>query len=545
MKIDPPSIGTQGSIGKANITVSQGTSQVAQSASQTTRLPQLDQLVRQIAPDNQKVIVATVQANSLPLSNVDKALGSSQTQLYQVLLKVGNKEFTAVSPIPLLKGQQVELEINPLRGLAIKQISIDRTTLINDALKLLTPKHENLSALFTQLPQQTSRLESPSNKQEATIQQQLEKAITRLLNQAPRTQTLRNPQKMQQTLKQSGNFFEHQLKHVNEKQNSSARQIKHPEGLNRSSLNQTIQQDLKGQLKRFETNLRQLKQGMEKISQASEKTSNADKNSQAVIKAKTESSTSIQIKGETKTSTGTGENTNSKSTATQNATKETAKPINPPLPQGAGKAAQLNKLPPALRNAPYFQNSPAVLNPNQSETKPGLRKNSQTKENTAKVIERLIRQTSNALAKIQLNQISSLNQSNPNSTETSTTQQWLFEIPVNTGSHVETVNILIKEEEEKKADKNNEKEKRWHVNLSFDLEELGRLQVEFTLIGESARSTIWVENSDTYQRVGPQLSNLQTRLEALGLTVEKLDCRKGLPPLQKTGISSQLIDINT
>jgi len=544
MKIDPSSINVNSNTRQANTTASQG-------ASQSTRLPQLDQLVRQIAPHGQKAVTATVQANSQPIAKAEQAHSAAQTGLYQVLLKVGNKAFTANSPIPLLKGQKVELEINPTRGLAIRAISIDKNNLINDALKLLTPKQENLNQLFTLLSQQPLKLQDPANKQEASIQQQLEKAITRLLNHPPRTQTLQNPQQMQQSLKQSGIFHENQFKQIGVKQKPNAQHTAQSKAPTSNTDAKHIQQDLKSQLKNFERQLRQLKQNLAKSSQAlgkTENTANSDKNvhaSKQALTTKTELNTSGQIKGETKTSTSAGDNTGSKNTALQNATKNPAKVFNPPSPPGAKQSAQPGKLPPALRNTPYFQSAIPAISSNQGITKGSRLGNISAKDSTEKVIEALIRQTNSALAKIQLNQISSLNQPGTPSADTATAQQWLFEIPVNTGSQVETVSILIKEEEKKEAENDNDKEKRWFVNLSFDLEELGRLQVELTLIGESASSTIWVEKGATYQSVNPQLSSLQTRLEALGLNVEKLDCRKGLPPQQKTGIHSQLIDINT
>ncbi len=540
MKIDPPSINVNSNTRQANTTTSQ-------SAAQSTRRLQLDQLVRQIAPHGQKTVTATVQANSQPIAKAEQAHSAAQTRHYQVLLKVGNKAFTANSPIPLLKGQQVELEINPARGLAIRAISIDKNNLINDALKLLTPKQENLNQLFTLLSQQPLTLQNPANKQEASIQQQLEKAVTRLLNHSPRTQALQNPQQMQQSLKQSGIFHENQFKQIAAKQKPHAQHIA---STSKPDVNH-IQQDLKSQLKDFERQLTQLKQDLAKSSQAlgkSENTASSDKNvsaSKQTFTTKTELNTAGQIKGETKTSANAGDNTSSKSTTLQNATKNPAKVFNPPLPLGAKQSGQAEKLPPALRNTPYFQSAIPIINSNQAIAKGSRQENIPAKDSTEKVIEALIRQTNSALAKIQLNQISSLNQPASPSAETATAQQWLFEIPVNTGSQVETVSILIKEEDEKNAENDNKKEKRWFVNLSFDLDKLGKLQVELTLIGESASSTIWVEKGSTYQSVSPQLSSLQTRLEALGLNVEKLDCRKGLPPQQKTRIHSQLIDINT
>lgn len=550
MKIDPPNINinVNSNTGQANTTTSQG-------APQPTRLPHLDQLVRQIAPHGQKAVTAIVQANSQPIAKAEQAHTAAQAGLYQVLLKVGNKAFTANSPIPLLKGQKVELEINPTRGLAIRAISIDKNTLINDALKLLTPKQENLNQLFTLLSQQPLKLQDPANKQEANIQQQLEKAVTRLLNHLPRTQTLQNPQQMQQSLKQSGIFHENQFKQISAKQKTNPQYTAQPKvatsntGSNPDAKH--IQQDLKSQLKNFERQLHQLKQDLPKSSQTSgrtETTATSDRNvhtSKQTLTTKTELNTSGQIKGETKTTATAGDNANSKNTTLQNAAKNPAKVFNPPSPPGAKQSTQTGSLPPALRNTPYFQSAMPIISSNQAITKGSRQGSIPSKDSTEKVIEALIRQTSSALAKIQLNQISSLNQPSTPSADTATAQQWLFEIPVNTGSQVETVSILIKEEKEKTAENDNKKEKRWFVSLNFDLEEFGRLQVELTLVGESASSTIWVERGATYQSISPQLSSLQTRLEALGLKVEKLDCRKGLPAQQETGIHSQLIDINT
>lgn len=543
MKIDPPSINVNSDAWQANTTTSQ-------TASQSTRLPQLDQLVRQIAPHGQNAVTAIVQANSQPIAKAEQAHTAAQAGLYQVLLKVGNKAFTANSPIPLLKGQLVALEINPSRGLAIRAISMDKNTLINDALKLLTPKQENLNQLFTLLSQQPLKLQNPVNKQEASIQQQLEKAITRLLSHPPRTQALQSPQQMRHSLTHSGIFHENQFKQIGAKQKPNTPHTAQSRAPTNNTDAKHVQQDLKSQLKHFERQLHQLKQDLVNAKQPSGKTENAssaDKNTHAnkqAITTKTELNASGMAQKGTKTTATEG--TGSTNTTLQNAAKNSAKVFNPPPPPGTKQSTQTGNLPPALRNTPYFQNAMPIISSNQAIAKGGRQGSFPAKDSTEKVIETLIRQTSSALAKIQLNQISSLNPPGTPLAETATAQQWLFEIPVNTGSQVETVSILIKEEEEeKKTEKNDEKEKRWFVNLSFDLEERGKLQVELTLVGESASSTIWVEKGATYHNVSPQLSSLQTRLEALGLNVEKLDCRKGLPPQQKTGIHSQLIDINT
>ena len=536
MKIDPPIPPTA----PPSVNVSSSSS-TGPTPSQSTRLASLDRLIQQLPPQ-QKHVIATVQANSTPVSKAEQANLTTQSQIYQVLLKVGGLEFKATSTVALLKGQKIELEINPLKGLEIKRISIDKAALLNDALKLLTPKQESLQHLFSLLSQQQLPLTHPTTKQEASVQQQLKAAVSRLLTNTPPVQSLQTPKHLQQALKLSGNFHENQLKQLSQQLNGQAGTPRHKTASNTPSRPENphsfprnaIGQDLKGRLKSFESELKQLKQSI-KISTPNENTQKITpvdaKDSKQVLQVKTDTSKASATKGGPKPSP-------SESTSQ----KETTKLLNAALSPTVKTTAMPPRLPFALRSAPYFQNNNTTTPPQPSAMQSSPQRVF-AKDSAEGLIETLIRQTQGALAKIQLNQVASLSQANQPAAETTANQQWFFEVPVNTGTQVETVSIFIEEEKESKTEEDNKKEKRWQVNLGFDLENFGKLHVTLTLVGESASSTIWVEQGDVYHTVQPQLSTLQTRLEALGINVEKLDCRIGLPAHNKTEVHSQLIDI--
>ncbi|MBV1869464.1 MAG: flagellar hook-length control protein FliK [Gammaproteobacteria bacterium] len=536
MKIDPPI--HPASTPSINTPASSSTSPAP---SHPSRLASLDKLIQQLPPQ-QKHVVATVQANSTLVSKAEQANLTTQSQVYQVLLKVGGLEFKAMSPIALLKGQKVELEINPLKGLEIKRISIDKAALLNDALKLLTPKQESLQSLFSLASRQQLPLAPPTTKQEANIQQQLKAAVSRLLTNTPSVQSLQTPKRLQQALKLSGNFQENQLKQLSEQLNRQTGTQHHKVASNtiptpespHNSLRNAIGQDLKARLKSFESELKQLKESIKtgpSTGNTQKSTPMDAKGNKQILPVKTDTSKADATKAESKSSL-------SESTGQ----KETTKLLNAALSPTVKTTATPYRLPFALRDTPYFQNNNATTPQQPSPTRSSPQRVF-AKDSAEGLIETLIRQTQGALAKIQLNQVASLSHANQPAAETTANQQWFFEVPVNTGTQVETVSIFIEEEKEKKSEEDCKKEKRWQVNLGFDLEDFGKLHVALTLVGESASSTIWVEQGGVYRTIQPQLFTLQTRLEALGIKVEKLDCRIGLPAHNKTEIHSRLIDI--
>lgn len=83
------------------------------------------------------------------------------------------------------------------------------------------------------------------------------------------------------------------------------------------------------------------------------------------------------------------------------------------------------------------------------------------------------------------------------------------------------------------ADKNDARpaqEKIWRLDLAFDLDALGPLQVQAQLAHGSLSSQLWAQRPETALLIENQLDNLRHRLQASGLNVADLQCHQGTAP---------------
>ncbi|MNG19156.1 Flagellar hook-length control protein FliK [compost metagenome] len=74
------------------------------------------------------------------------------------------------------------------------------------------------------------------------------------------------------------------------------------------------------------------------------------------------------------------------------------------------------------------------------------------------------------------------------------------------------------------------KQQLWRVELAFDMEPLGPLQVQAQLISGSLSSQLWAERPYTASLIESNLTGLRERLLGAGLNVGDLDCHLGTPP---------------
>jgi hypothetical protein len=509
----------------------------------------LQALVQRIAPNNEKTVQAQVQSDSVPIKNPEGS--RSGGTLFKVLIKIGSVELMASSPVALKKGQMLGIDLVAGKGLVIRSIDNPDNDASHLALRNLSPIQEDLAPLLKLLQHNSAVAPSSRAQKEASLQQQLEQHISALLSKLPSLEQLKYPQQMRLVLLQSGLFHEQQLKLLtkNAEPNNSRKHTGHDkssgDALNLVMASETktplesppINLDLKSLLKRFHNDLNQLKQLSQNTTDGDETTPQKNNKkdtalAEDLLKPSVSTNTSFLDKSP-KTSTNTPQAPHAQqlaklltsTTALPNSTANTAPTTSatywPPL-------SKLNTGLPA--QTPYT----SALN------------RSAGKERIEKVIETLMQQTAGVLAKIQLNQLASLDHSRQGVTETNTTQQWLFELPLNTGTHMEVVTIHIKEKEQKSRDKEQRQEKSWQVDLGFDLGELGKVHIEFRLINQSANSIIWADNAQTYSRINDQVNNLQQTLENIGVHVERIDCRQGkVPDRTPLRITSRLIDITT
>ncbi|MNZ67820.1 Flagellar hook-length control protein FliK [compost metagenome] len=158
-------------------------------------------------------------------------------------------------------------------------------------------------------------------------------------------------------------------------------------------------------------------------------------------------------------------------------------------------------------------------------------------------LEALLKLASAALARLQTHQLSSLVQSEtlPDGTLLNT---WQMEIPLRQQRSLVPIQVRIQEEQRQK-DREPKGEILWHLELAFDLDTLGPLQIQACLAQGTLSSRIWAELGSTVSLIESELGHLRQRLGDAGLTVNQLSCSQGKPPRsQRTAVEQRWVDEN-
>jgi hypothetical protein len=168
-------------------------------------------------------------------------------------------------------------------------------------------------------------------------------------------------------------------------------------------------------------------------------------------------------------------------------------------------------------------------------------------------LEILLKLAAGAISRLQSHQLGSLEQTRVTSDGNLQTT-WQLEIPVRYGQDIMPLQVKVQREdtpdEEKAEDKGSSeikesREKLWKIELAFDLEPLGALQVQAQLIRGSLSSQLWAERPESAQLINQELGYLRERLVASGLEVGELACSHGAPPQGKrTTLEQRWIDEN-
>jgi len=157
-------------------------------------------------------------------------------------------------------------------------------------------------------------------------------------------------------------------------------------------------------------------------------------------------------------------------------------------------------------------------------------------------LETLLRLAAAAVSRLQTHQLSSLAQSQL-SPEGNLLTTWQLEVPMRNQQEPVPLQIKLQREEPSKGGKQEQKEMLWRVELAFDLEPLGPLQVQAQLARGSLSSQLWAERASTAQLIDAELEHLRQRLSASGLKVGELACRQGTPPQgPRTSLEQRWID---
>ncbi|OLF54907.1 flagellar hook-length control protein FliK [Pseudomonas chlororaphis] len=164
-------------------------------------------------------------------------------------------------------------------------------------------------------------------------------------------------------------------------------------------------------------------------------------------------------------------------------------------------------------------------------------------------LEHLLRLAAAAVSRLQSHQLASLEQSGLTDDGRLLTT-WQLEIPMRTLQDVVPLQVKLQREdpaeqapEEKKREEREPKQQLWRVELAFDLEPLGPLQVQAQLLKGRLSSQLWAQRPFTASLIESHLGNLRERLLASGLEVGDLDCHLGTPPQgPKTRLEQRWVD---
>jgi len=164
-------------------------------------------------------------------------------------------------------------------------------------------------------------------------------------------------------------------------------------------------------------------------------------------------------------------------------------------------------------------------------------------------LENLLRLAAAAISRLQSHQLSSLEQTGTTADGKQLTS-WQLEIPMRTLQDIVPLQVKFQREEpapdkeqpERKANKD-PKQMLWRVELAFDMEPLGPLQVQAQLSQGKLSSQLWATRPYTASLIESHLGSLRERLVSSGLNVGDLDCHLGTPPRgPKTGLEQRWVD---
>ncbi|WP_422909833.1 flagellar hook-length control protein FliK [Pseudomonas sp. MAC6] len=144
-------------------------------------------------------------------------------------------------------------------------------------------------------------------------------------------------------------------------------------------------------------------------------------------------------------------------------------------------------------------------------------------------LEALLKLAAAAISRLQTHQLSSLAQSQvgPDGNLLTT---WQLELPMRNQQELVPLQVKIQRDEGNAQSKSEKKETLWKVELAFDLDPLGPLQVQAQLAHGRLSSQLWAERSSTVSLIDAELDSLRQRLSAAGLQVGELACSQGMPP---------------
>ena len=157
----------------------------------------------------------------------------------------------------------------------------------------------------------------------------------------------------------------------------------------------------------------------------------------------------------------------------------------------------------------------------------------------------LLKQTQESISRLQLHQLSTAAVHADDGAHV-TQAPLSFDLPILHFGQLTLFHFHIEEEAQKnKAEEKMPADKKWNVSMGFDIEGLGAMFCELSLINTYVYVKFWAKEKNTVSRAKIYFDVLQKNLHQIGATVKELECIEGLPPQQESSITPSLIDIET
>lgn len=509
----------------------------------------------------------------------------------KALLRILGEKVLVETGMPLKQGQRLTVEVTSKNNGVQLEVKLSPTPAEVQAqfLKLVLPKQQPLSNLLNNLNEYLLNMppaQTASPKQ-AQLQQQLQLLVREIISQIPTTSDLKEPQKLQQVLQNSGVFLESKL-----------------------ARNQVLSSDLKSNLVKIAQQLRPL------IIEAQQKTTavSAYNAAKAPVTTATTNSpatssadviTSINAKpnpiqptvpaGTTPAPASQPGNVNArpagreaaatqpppsaanakadvnlqpnplvntpanaKTGDSQQAVTEVKSVTDKPVltaTQAAQKAILLGKAEPLkliqsftsnLLNSSAFQSVLNLLPKTELQVliKQILLRNTTASRNiqatgTAQrlqLLAELLRSVESGVARVQTQQLASVPQ------DDATRQIWQLEIPIKDQKDLSGLMMRI-EQDDSSAD-HDEAGSTWTVCLNFNIGDLGQIHSKVRLSKDVISTHFWSEQVETVKKISRHLPRLEQALQKLGLSVNHMTSSQGKPPdpVEITAIEEKLLD---
>ncbi len=150
------------------------------------------------------------------------------------------------------------------------------------------------------------------------------------------------------------------------------------------------------------------------------------------------------------------------------------------------------------------------------------------------LIRQIQQKTSQALARIVVDQLQSLPREEGNK------QVWLLEIPFLNQDKPDKVRLEIERQPER--DKSEKEGSRWSVNITVTPPGLGTIYCKIVCLDQVVSTRFWSESATTAEKISRFLDVLKQQLEDKGLTTGMMTAEQGKPETQAPFPPSQLLN---